>query len=751
MTYADIIVDISHEKLDKSFQYLVPEKLKDEIQVGMVVSIPFGRGNHVRKGYVVGISDEPKVKGIQLKSVAGIENDQETTESRLIALAGWMKENYGSTMIQALKTVLPIQKKMKAQEKRWITLLISREDGEKLLEELSMTRFKARIRLLEALLQNENGKIETAWASKELGTTASVLRYFEEQGIASVESDEVYRNAVADAENIPHVAPAVLSISQQMAVNQILSEWEHPDPRPVLLHGVTGSGKTEVYMEMIQAVLQENKQVIMLIPEIALTYQTVVRFQKRFGDRVTVLNSRMSEGEKYDQYERAKQGEVDIVVGPRSALFIPFSNLGLILIDEEHEMSYKSEKPPKYHARDVAIERARQSGASVVLGSATPSVESYEKAKTGEYTLLTLPHRVNHVSMPKVYVADLRKELEEGNRSIFSRVLQEKIEERLKRGEQTILFLNRRGYAGFVSCRSCGFVLKCSHCEVSMTAHKNHVGDVDTLVCHYCGHAIAMPKTCPSCGSPYIAAFGLGTQKVEEMLNKRFPTARVLRMDGDTTTGKHGHESVLTPFRNGEADILIGTQMIVKGHDFPNVTLVAALAADMSLYAGDYRSSERTFELLMQASGRAGRAEKAGEVVIQTYNPEEYSIQAVAGQDAEYFYENELAFRRLMKYPPYSQMAAILILSEEENEAKTLSEKLAENIHSVCGDAVTLIGPSKAGLSRAKDRYRYVLYVKSMDEEAMACVREIAEEANRRVVNQKTCSVQYDRDPVNGY
>ena len=294
-------------------------------------------------------------------------------------------------------------------------------------------------------------------------------------------------------------------------------------------------------------------------------------------------------------------------------------------------------------------------------------------------------------------------------------------------------------------------MLKCSHCEVSMTAHKNHVGDVDTLVCHYCGHAIAMPKTCPSCGSPYIAAFGLGTQKVEEMLNKRFPTARVLRMDGDTTTGKHGHESVLTPFRNGEADILIGTQMIVKGHDFPNVTLVAALAADMSLYAGDYRSSERTFELLMQASGRAGRAEKAGEVVIQTYNPEEYSIQAVAGQDAEYFYENELAFRRLMKYPPYSQMAAILILSEEENEAKTLSEKLAENIHSVCGDAVTLIGPSKAGLSRAKDRYRYVLYVKSMDEEAMACVREIAEEANRRVVNQKTCSVQYDRDPVNGY
>ena len=376
MTYADIIVDISHEKLDKSFQYLVPEKMKDEIQVGMVVSIPFGRGNHVRKGYVVGISGEPKVKGIQLKSVAGIENDQETTESRLIALAGWMKENYGSTMIQALKTVLPIQKKMKAQEKRWITLLISREDGEKLLEELSMTRFKARIRLLEALLQNKNGKIETAWASKELGTTASVLKYFEEQGIASVESDEVYRNAIADAENIPHVAPAVLSISQQMAVNHILSEWERPDPRPVLLHGVTGSGKTEVYMELIDKVIKEGGQAIVLIPEIALTYQTVRRFYGRFGDKVSVINSRLSLGERYDQFKRAKQGELQVMVGPRSALFTPFGKLRLIIIDEEHESSYKSENSPRYHARETAIHRAKLEGTRVILGSATPSMEA---------------------------------------------------------------------------------------------------------------------------------------------------------------------------------------------------------------------------------------------------------------------------------------------------------------------------------------------------------------------------------------
>lgn len=748
MIYADIIIDISSDKLDRSFQYKVPERLEQEIKVGMVVSIPFGNASQLRKGYVTGFSKEPKIASGKLKEICEICSGEETTESRLIALAAWMKENYGSTMIQALKTVLPIQEKIKAKERRYICLNISEDEGYQILADLEKTRFRARTRLLKELLEKK--RLDSAQASKKLGATSAVIKKMQEQGIIRIEYDEILRNSM-DTSDIPAENQMLLTQEQEIAVQQIREEWEKQSPRPVLIEGVTGSGKTQVYMKLIEWTISRGEQAIVLIPEIALTYQTVVRFQKRFGDRVTVLNSRMSEGEKYDQYERAKQGEVDIVVGPRSALFIPFSNLGLILIDEEHEMSYKSEKPPKYHARDVAIERARQSGASVVLGSATPSVESYEKAKTGEYTLLTLPHRVNHVSMPKVYVADLRKELEEGNRSIFSRVLQEKIEERLKRGEQTILFLNRRGYAGFVSCRSCGFVLKCSHCEVSMTAHKNHVGDVDTLVCHYCGHAIAMPKTCPSCGSPYIAAFGLGTQKVEEMLNKRFPTARVLRMDGDTTTGKHGHESVLTPFRNGEADILIGTQMIVKGHDFPNVTLVAALAADMSLYAGDYRSSERTFELLMQASGRAGRAEKAGEVVIQTYNPEEYSIQAVAGQDAEYFYENELAFRRLMKYPPYSQMAAILILSEEENEAKTLSEKLAENIHFVCGDAVTLIGPSKAGLSRAKDRYRYVLYVKSMDEEAMDCVREIAEEANRRVVNQKTCSVQYDRDPVNGY
>lgn len=353
--------------------------------------------------------------------------------------------------------------------------------------------------------------------------------------------------------------------------------------------------------------------------------------------------------------------------------------------------------------------------------------------------------------MPKVHVVDLRQELEAGNRSVFSRLLQEKIQERLNRREQTILFLNRRGYAGFVSCRSCGFVLKCSHCEVSMTAHKNHVGDVDTLVCHYCGHAVAMPRRCPSCGSPYIAAFGLGTQKVEEMLHKRFPEARILRMDGDTTAGKHGHEGVLAPFRNGEADILIGTQMIVKGHDFPNVTLVAALAADMSMYAGDYRSSERTFELLMQASGRAGRGDKKGEMVIQTYNPDQYCIRAVERQDASYFYDNELAFRRLADYPPFTILSAILVLSESKNEAAACTDALAAAIRKRCQDQVVIIGPAEAGLSRARDRYRYVLYIKCQNEPAAEAVKQEAETVSREGRWEKSCRVQYDRDPMTGY
>ena len=720
MTYADIIVDISHEKLDKSFQYVVPENLKEEIQVGVVVSIPFGRGNQLRKGYVVGISGEPKVKGIQIKSIAGIQNDQETTESRLIALAGWMREHYGSTMIQALKTVLPIQKKVKAQEKRWITLLIPREDGEKLLEEMKNTRFKARTRLLEALLLAEDGKLETALAGKELGTNASVLHYFQEKGIVSVDSDEVYRSAITDAASIPHIEPAGLSQPQKQAVEQILAEWEKPEPRPVLIHGVTGSGKTEVYMELIDRVLKEGRQAIVLIPEIALTYQTVRRFYGRFGDKVSVINSRLSQGERYDQFKRAKQGKLQVMVGPRSALFTPFGNLGLIVIDEEHESSYKSENSPRYHARETAIHRAEMEGARVLLGSATPSMEAYYRAKEGEYALVKLAARFEERPLPKVSIIDMREQLKKGNRLALSLELREDLGKCLEKGEQAMLFLNRRGYAGFVSCRSCGHVMKCPHCDVSLSEHNGR-----KLICHYCGYETVKPDKCPVCSSPYIGGFKAGTQQIQQIVENEFPGAGVLRMDYDTTRAKGSYEKILAAFSRHEADVLIGTQMIVKGHDFPDVTLVGVIAADLSLNADDYRSGERTFQLLTQAVGRSGRGKKEGHALIQTYSPDHYSIQTAAKQEYEEFYEEEMGYRLLMDYPPAAHMMAVLGSSEDEKLLETAMHYLALFTGKVYpGKDLHVIGPAPASVGKVKDVYRRVLYLKHENYELLVRIKD---------------------------
>ena len=398
-------------------------------------------------------------------------------------------------------------------------------------------------------------------------------------------------------------------------------------------------------MGLIEYMRTLGKEVIVLIPEIALTYQTVMRFYKRFGPEVSFINSRLSAGERYDQFVRAKNQEISIMIGPRSALFTPFQNLGLIIIDEEHEGAYKSEISPKYHAREAAAFRARQNNAPLVLGSATPSVESYEKAMTGEYHLYTLTERAKKDSrLAKVHVVDLREELKAGNKSIFSGLLQELMEERLSKGQQIMLFMNRRGYANFISCRSCGEAVKCPHCDVTLTLHRD-----GRMVCHYCGYTAFKPSVCPSCGSPYIAGFGTGTQKIQAMTEQRFPGVSTLRMDLDTTSKKGGHEEILSAFESGKAQILIGTQMIVKGHDFPGVTLVGVLAADTSLYAPDFRCAERTFQLLTQAAGRAGRGDKAGDVVIQTYAPDHYSIQAAAKQDYPMFFRQEMAFRKMLK------------------------------------------------------------------------------------------------------
>lgn len=721
MIFADIIVDISHEKLDRTFQYIVPEELETEVKVGMVASIPFGNGNQERKGYIVSLTDKPVYELRKMKEIRGLCNEEETTESKLIALAAWMREAYGSTMIQALKTVIPLQDKVKIQEKKYISLAVSKEEAEKIAESLNAGRCKARARIVYALLEEQNGsgRLDFTEASKRLGITSATLKPLIEQNVIKLDSDEVFRLPI-DGSSIPVEEPKILSDSQKKAVRQIREEWETEVPRPVLLFGVTGSGKTEVYMEMIEEVISKGKSAIVLIPEIALTYQTVRRFYGRFGNKVSVINSRLSQGERYDQFKRAKRGDIQVMVGPRSALFTPFSNLGLIIIDEEHEQTYKSESTPRYHARETAVQRAVMEGAHVILGSATPSLEAYSRAEEGIYKLVKLENRFGNQILPEVSIVDLREELKSGNRSIFSKKLQEAMETRLKRGEQTMLFLNRRGYAGFISCRSCGQVMKCPHCDVSLSEHNNK-----RLVCHYCGYEQPGVDQCPECGSPYIGGFKAGTQQIEKVIQKMFPKARVLRMDYDTTRKKGSYEEILSSFAEKKADILVGTQMIVKGHDFPDVTLVGIIAADMSLNVDDYRCGERTFQLLTQAVGRSGRSRKSGEAIIQTYHPEHYSIQAAAIQDYQSFYQEEMGYRILMNYPPASGMLAVLASGEDEVLLEQGIQFIAKFIKRIYpGTDLHMIGPAPATIGKINDVYKKVLYLKHDNRRVLTVIKD---------------------------
>ena len=699
--FADIIIDISHEKVDRTFQYRIPDGLSDRLEVGDLVQIPFGQGNSMRKGYVVGLANAPSFPEDRMKEVAGVCLDAVPAASQLIRLAWWMKEVYGSTMSQALKTVLPVKQKVKVRRER---VIVSRMDAGVLADQIKEAErkgFKARIRLLEAL--REGGRLPWQVAKNQLNLSESTLKPLEERGFIAVEEmkEEPWSGAVGRT--------VTLNEEQAAAARGIASDLASDHPGVSLIHGITGSGKTEVYMEIIDGVLKRGRQVILLIPEIALTYQTVMRFYRRFGGRVSILHSRLSKGERYEQWERAAAGQVDILIGPRSALFAPFPRLGLIIIDEEHEGAYKSETMPRYHAREVARERARMSGAGLVLGSATPSVESYSLAKAGIFKLYRLTRRaVENAKLSSVHVVDLREELKNGNKSMFSGKLRELMEDRLSRRQQIMLFINRRGYSNFVSCRSCGQAIRCPHCDVSLTLHYG-----GRLSCHYCGYRLPMPKVCPSCGSPYIAGFGVGTQKLEELTRTEFPGARVLRMDADTTSGRDGHREILECFGNGGADILIGTQMIVKGHDFPNVTLVGIMAADLSLYTPDFRCGERTFELLTQAAGRAGRGDKAGDVVIQTYSPDHYSIQAAAAQDYELFYRREMSYRRAMNYPPACKMLTVQFASPDEAAAALAAEKAGQLVKACAdGNGAQILGPVNAAVYKVNDIYRKILYIK---------------------------------------
>ena len=663
--YADIIIDISHEGVDKTFEYKIPEELSEQVQVGSVVKVPFGQGNRTRQGYVIAVKDSSKWDPDKMKSILQIDEKAVMVEGKLIRLAEWMRGTYGGTMIAALRTVMPVKEKVAGR--------------------------KSRIDVMD---------------------------------------------------EVPEFAPVgELTDEQTEVVGTFERDFDAGVRDRYLLHGITGSGKTEVYIRLAEKVIKSGSSVIVLIPEIALTYQTVARFKTVFGNRISILNSRLSKGEKFREFERARSGETDIIIGPRSALFTPFEKLGLIIIDEEHDGSYKSETTPKYHAREVAMERARIEGAAVVLGSATPSVVSYHMAEQGKLRKLTLKARATGGSLAEVSVVDMRDELHQGNRSIISGKLYERLRTAFEAGEQAMLFINRRGFNSFVSCRECGEAIRCPRCDVSLSLH-----GTSKLMCHYCGHTEVMPKACPKCSSKLIGGYGTGTEKVEAEVKRLFPNIRTLRMDKDTTQKKDSHGKIIDAFRRHEADCLIGTQMIVKGHDFGNVTVVGAVLADLGLFDSDYESAERTFDLLTQAAGRAGRAEKKGYVVIQTYQPEHYSIITASQQDFEGFYQYEMAYRRMLHFPPVYELLGVLIASHDEGRVIELAESLAHELKERFGGAGTdIIGPAEAVIYRIDEVYRKTIYIKSEDTDVITAITDYIQ---NRTVGLENIEVQTDLNPL---
>ena len=736
--YAEVVVGISVDKLDRTFCYRIPESFGNpDALIGTEVIVPFGRGNRETKAFVVEVKedtdiDKSLVKDILRKSETGVQ-----IEGKLIKLAYWLKSNYGGTVNEALRSVLQAPRKIERIKERTVSLLKDREEAEDILREFERKKYTVKAKILKRAIESD---FNYERFIKEEKAASSAFNSLTKDGIIEIKEELLYRKPVKTGEK--NSDKVELNVEQKGAVDKVVNDYRKGIYGRYLLFGITGSGKTEVYMEIMEEVISQGKQVIFLIPEIALSFQMVERLSARFGERISIMNSRMSQGERYDQYLRAKNGDIDIIVGPRSALFTPFEHLGLIIVDEEHEGSYKSSKTPRYHAREVALYRAREESAAIILGSATPSLEAVKLASDKEIEVLMLSSRPAGAIPPEIEVTDLREELKAGNKSIISRRLSELIKDRLTKGEQTILFINRRGYAGFISCRSCGEAIKCPHCDVSLTFHRP-----DRLVCHYCGYEEKMPDKCPKCTSPYIGTFGLGTEKVEEIVKKDFPTARVLRMDGDTTTGKNGHEAILESFKNGEADILIGTQMIVKGHDFEKVSLVGVLAADLSLFLGDFRAAETTYELLVQAAGRAGRGRYRGKVVIQTYNTDHYVIQAAATGNYKDFYSKEIRYRKLGEYPPETHLLAVILFAAKAEEVSRGAENLAGFLTEKKSESFVVNGPVWAAIPKLRDIYRKIIYLKSPDRDELVRLKNLLEDYVKKSSDFSKVSVQFDFEP----
>ena len=782
--YAQVIVDANHAEVDRVFDYRVPAQWEEEVCVGLRVMVPFGQRNTKREGYVIALTETTEVPEGKIKGIVEIlDEGRPILTPSILELAKWMKKEYFCTLNQCLQAVMPAGIRTKSvwyaeltgqtadlsekeqqmavvlveqggavplreleqvfgnrteyilrclQEKKVVRLhqkttrstykkekrYVSLTENEELLiaakeKAEKDKRLAGQLRVLSAICPGESISVEEL--KEKAAVTDSPIHTLLQKGVL-VEQRRQEKRDVFQLEDYTPTQPFYPTPEQARALNLLREEEQKAQKRPVLLHGVTGSGKTEIYMQLIEHVIMEGKQAIVLVPEISLTPQTMERFISRFGKRVSVTHSRLSLGERLDQWRKARDGEISIIIGPRSALFMPFSNLGVIVMDECHESSYISDVTPKYHTREVARKLSELTGALLVMGSATPDIDSYHRAVTGEFLLLQLKERTKGSHLPEVFVTDMRKELEDGNRSAFGLPLQQAIRENLEKGQQTMLFLNRRGYSTFVSCRKCGEALTCPSCNVSYTYHASD----KALVCHYCGKEVPVPKTCPSCGSHYIRYFGTGTQKIEEETRRLFPEASVLRMDADTTTGKNGHARILELFGKGKADILIGTQMIAKGHDFPNVTLVGILAADLSLNLGTYQAAETCFQLITQAAGRAGRGELAGRVFIQTYQPENHAIRMAAAQDYEGFYQEEILLRQAMEYPPFSHIFSVLITGEMEQEVILAAQRLGAYMNHYAERAgCTVVGPAPAPLPKFRGEFRWQIFAKGTDAERL--------------------------------
>ena len=741
-----VVVDRMARNVDQVYHYTAPDELYEKIGIGMLVQVPFGRGDTVLDGYVVDMPEETQYD--TLKEIYALVSQQRLFDGKMLAVCRYMQESCFCTLAAAIKAITPPGsgvRRARTGDKIIVgsVLAIPFDEAFSVLESV---RDKAprQAKIIELLLQNDfvaNSDIRLL-----TGAGQGAIKALVKKGILRPQEVEVFRKPV-DFSKIPRTQPLTPTREQAAAISRITQAADSGENRTFLLHGVTGSGKTEVFLQCIEAVIQKGRSAIVLVPEIALTPQTVERFAGRFGQRVAILHSRLSLGERHDEYKRIRSGEVDVVVGVRSAVFAPLDNLGLIVMDEEHETSYKAENVPAYHARDIALLRARQYGIPLVLASATPSVESYWCAQEGRYELLELSARANRANMPEVEIVDMRRELAEGNRSVLSVRLREEIQRNLERGEQTILFLNRRGFSTFVSCRSCGYVVKCEHCNIAMTYHKNK----NYLTCHYCGYTVKNYTECPVCGSRYIRHFGTGTQRVEEEVHELFPSASVLRMDVDTTGGKSSHQQILDRFVKEKIDVLVGTQMVAKGLDFPNVTLVGVLAADLSLNLDDFRANERTFDLVTQVCGRAGRGERAGRAVLQTYQPESEVLRQAKEQNYSAFYREEITLRRALHYPPYCDILSVLLTGPNEAALSAYAAKLANGLRMdflrLAGCTAEVLGPGPATLSKINNKYRWRILVKCRaDSEIRAVLRRMLEQHDKRK-ESKWISVLVEANP----